>query len=136
MEQTMELSHEQLESIGRYVRGNLSAWIGEVYTPRDIQLSERMVRLEEELKGQRELMQQGFALMEKRFEQVDKRFEQVDKRFEQVDKRFEQVDKRFESIDKRFEDMHRFSNRWFMVISLMLGIITLGVGILGYLGLS
>ena len=115
MEQTMELSHEQLESIGRYVRGNLSAWIGEIYTPRDIQLSERMVRLEEELKGQRELMQQGFALMEKRFEQVEKRFE---------------------SIDKRFEDMHRFSNRWFMVISLMLGIITLGVGILGYLGLS
>ena len=129
MEQTMELSHEQLESIGRYVRGNLSAWIGEIYTPRDIQLSERMVRLEEELKGQRELMQQGFALMEKRFEQVDKRFEQVEKRFEQVDKRFE-------SIDKRFEDMHRFSNRWFMVISIMLGIITLGVGILGYLGLS
>ena len=133
MEQTMELSHEQLESIGRYVRGNLSAWIGEIYTPRDIQLSERMVRLEEELKGQRELIQQGFALMEKRFEQMAK---SIDQRFEQVDKRFEQVDKRFESIDKRFEDMHRFSNRWFMVISIMLGIITLGVGVLGYLGLS
>lgn len=112
MEQTMELSHEQLESIGRYVRGNLSAWIGEIYTPRDIQLSERMVRLEEELKGQRELMQQGFALMEKRFEHMSK------------------------SMDQRFEDMHRFSNRWFTVISIMLGIITIGVGILGYLGLS
>ena len=31
-----------------------------------------MVRVDEELRHQRELMQQGFALMEKRMEQVDK----------------------------------------------------------------
>lgn len=119
MEQTMELSHEQLESIGRYVRGNLPTWMGEVYTQRDLQLTERMVRVEEELKSQRELMQQGFALMEKRFEQVDKRLEQMTK-----------------STDQRFEDMNRYSNRWFTVISLMLGLITVGVGVFGYLGLS
>ena len=41
----------------------------------EIELRERMIRVEEELKHQRELMQQGFAMMEKRFQQVDKRFE-------------------------------------------------------------
>ncbi|NGZ07254.1 MAG: hypothetical protein G8237_12955 [Magnetococcales bacterium] len=89
----------------------------------DREILERIVRVEEGLKHQRELMQQGFELINsqllqhkemtlqwmdqvnKRFEQVDKRFEQVDKRFEQVDKRFEQIDKRFEQIDKRFEQI-------------------------------
>jgi predicted nuclease with TOPRIM domain len=70
---------------------------------------ERTIRVEEELKHQRELMREGFNRMDKRFEQVDKRFEQVDKRFEQVDKRFEQMqlemNKRFEQVDKRFEQM-------------------------------
>ena len=47
-----------------------------------LQLSERIIRVEEELKAQRELMKQGFDQMEKRFEQIDKRFEQVDKRFD------------------------------------------------------
>ena len=54
----------------------------------DRELLERMVRVEEELKHQRELLK---AFME----QVDKRFEQMEKRFEQVDKRFDQIDKRF-----------------------------------------
>ncbi|MDR4521468.1 MAG: hypothetical protein R3E36_12910 [Nitrosomonas sp.] len=48
----------------------------------ELELRERIVRVEEELKHQRELMLQGFKQMEKRFEQVDKRFEQIDKRFE------------------------------------------------------
>ena len=49
----------------------------------ELDLRERIIRVEEELKHQRELMIEGFKQMEKRFEQVDKRFEQVDKRFEQ-----------------------------------------------------
>ncbi len=84
----------------------------------ELDLRERTIRVEEELKHQRELMTEGFKQMEKRFEQVDKRFEQmhqdmnkrfdqVEKRFEQVDKRFEQVDKRFEQVDKRFEQQHQ-----------------------------
>ena len=40
----------------------------------EIELRERMICVEEELKHQRELMQQGFAMMEKSFQQVDKRF--------------------------------------------------------------
>ena len=72
----------------------------------ELDLRERTIRVEEELKHQRELMLEGFKQMEKRFEQVDKRFEQVEKQFEQIDRRFEQVEKRFEQIDKRFEQVH------------------------------
>ncbi len=80
----------------------------------ELDLRERTVRVEEELKHQRDLMIQGFEAMEKRFEQVEKRFEQIDKRFEQVDKRFEQVDKRFEQVDKRFEEMRKDMNTGFI----------------------
>ncbi|HPS58854.1 MAG TPA: hypothetical protein PK514_12180 [Spirochaetota bacterium] len=87
----------------------------------DLDIRERIVRTEEELKTQRDLMREILGMMEKRFEQVDKRFEQVDKRFEQVDKRFEQVDKRFEELredmDKRFTMMMWFIGLGFTVIS-------------------
>ncbi len=125
MGRTMELSRETLESIEEYVRGNLKNWLREEAKDQIPLLMERSVRIEEELKTQRELMHQGFAhmekslnLMERRFEQVDKRFEelrsdmnarfeQVDKRFEQIDRRFEQVDKRFEQVDRRFEQVDK-----------------------------
>ena len=55
----MELTGETLEAIGRYVRGNLGAWIREINLDRDIELRERTVRVEEELKAQRELMREG-----------------------------------------------------------------------------
>ena len=75
-----------------YIKAHLGEWLAEqslgkppaVY---EIELRERMVRVEEELRHQRELMQQGFHLMEKRFEQIDKRFEQVDERFDTMLKR-------------------------------------------------
>ena len=73
----------------------------------ELDLRERTIRVEEELKHQRELMISGFNQMEKRFEQVDKRFEQVDKRFEQVDKRFEQIDKRLEQVDKQLDQQYK-----------------------------
>ncbi|MEA2060297.1 MAG: hypothetical protein U9P10_07295 [Thermodesulfobacteriota bacterium] len=83
----MPLAQENFEAIGKYVRQHMGQWLGEqslaqppqVY---EIELRERMVRVEEELKNQRELMKLGFDQMSKRFDQVDKRFEQVDKRFD------------------------------------------------------
>jgi predicted RNase H-like nuclease (RuvC/YqgF family) len=104
----MPLNAEDLGQVAEYVKDHLADWLVEASVGKppavyEIELRERMVRVEEELKHQRELMQQGFALMEKRFEQVDKRFGQVDKRFEQVDKRFEQMEKRFEQVDKRLD---------------------------------
>ena len=79
----MALANEDIE----YIKSQLGNWIAELMPEHkpgvyDLELRNRIVKVEEELKHQRELMQQGFALMDKRFEQVDKRFEQVDKRFE------------------------------------------------------
>ena len=108
----MALKEEELQVIGEYVQNHLAEWLPEqTYSPATfnypLELTERMIRVEEELKNQRELMKQGFELMEKRFEQVDKRFEQmqlnIDKRFEQVDKRFELMQN---SIDKRFDEVN------------------------------
>jgi hypothetical protein len=84
----MALAKEDIE----FIKEHLGEWLAEVSLGKppavyEIELRERMVRVEEELKHQRELMRQGF-------EQVDKRFEQVDKRFEQVDRRFDEMIKR------------------------------------------
>ena len=106
----MALAQGDLEEIGRYVREHIPERMGEegrVSLIREFDLRERIVRVEEELKHQRELMEQGFALMEKRFDQIDKRFELMEKRFEQIDKHFEQMEKRFEQTDKHFESMDR-----------------------------
>jgi len=102
----MALAQQDLEQIGEYVKDHISDWIAEqslgkppvVY---EIELRERMVRVEEELKTQRELMREGFNTMRT---EMNLRFEQVEKRFEQVDKRFElmqaNMDKRFESVQQ------------------------------------
>ena len=127
----MALAQEDLEQIQWLIKKSL-AETPEVLNANvryELDLRERTIRVEEELRHQRELMTEGFKQMEKRFEQVDKRFEQVDKRFEQMqldiskrfeqvdkrlelmqldmNKRFEQVDKRFEQVDKRFDQQHQ-----------------------------
>jgi flagellar capping protein FliD len=62
------------------------------------------VRVEEELKHQRELIKQILVEMDKRFEalqvQMDKRFDAVDKRFEAMQN---QMDKRFEELTRRLD---------------------------------
>ncbi len=127
----MALAQEDLQQIQQLIEQSMStrpeaAFANVRY---ELDIRERIVRVEEELKHQRELMLQSFEIsnkrfeemridmnkrfeemridMNKRFEQVDKRFEQVDKRFEQVDKRFEQVEKRFEQVDKHFEQVDK-----------------------------
>jgi uncharacterized protein (DUF3084 family) len=120
----MALAQEDIEQIQWLIKKTLSE-IPETLNANvryELDLRERTIRVEEELKHQRELMVEGFKQMERRFEQIDKRFEQMhldmNKRFEQVDKRFEQVDKRFEQmhldmnkrfeqVDKRFEQVDR-----------------------------
>ena len=113
----MSLAQEDIE----FIKQHLGEWLTEVSLGKppavyEIELRERMVRVEEALKHQGELIQQLIQQMDKRFEQVDLRFEMIERRFEQVDKRFEQVDKRFEEfqrqmdrrfeqVDKRFEQM-------------------------------
>lgn len=99
----MELGDRELHKIGEYVKSHLAEWsegkVVDFRTNRELDLLERMIRVEESLKTQMELTRQGF--------------ESMDKRFESVDKRFESVDKRFESMDKRFEDMQNYMDKRF-----------------------
>ncbi|GAB6888845.1 hypothetical protein JCM13304A_23450 [Desulfothermus okinawensis JCM 13304] len=97
------------------------------------ELFERVVKIEEELKHQREMIRIILEQMDKRFEQIDKRFEQIDKRFEQIDKRFEQIDKRFEQVDKRFEQITTRLDRFmFWTLGLVLSATLTIIGYLHY----
>jgi len=81
----MSLEQKDFEAIEKFMKENLPRFLAEqslgkppmVY---EIELRERMVRVEEELKNQRELMKKGF-------EQVDKRFEQVEKHMSEMSNR-------------------------------------------------
>ena len=70
-----------------YIKEHLGEWLAErslgkppaVY---EIELRERMVRVEEELKHQRELIKQILVQMDKRFDAVDKRFDALTRRID------------------------------------------------------
>jgi len=85
MSARMEFTKEQLEQIGSYIESNFDRFSAKSTVvqlrPYDIQLIERMTRIEEELKAQRELMQFGFNQIDRRFEATDKRFDDVNKKF-------------------------------------------------------
>ncbi len=74
---------------------------------------ERAVRVEEELKHQRELLIDFRADVNRRFEDIDKRFEDVNRRFEDMNKRFEDVNKRFDDMFKYLEMSREDSNKRF-----------------------
>nr|VFJ64447.1 MAG: hypothetical protein BECKFW1821A_GA0114235_11721 [Candidatus Kentron sp. FW] len=108
-----------LDAISEHVRAHIGEWLVEQNPARsnsvyEIELRERMIRLEEELKSQRELMKQGFDLMEKRFSAMS---EENNRRFEAIDRRLEAMsaenNKRFEAVDRRFEAMSAENNKRF-----------------------
>jgi chromosome segregation ATPase len=109
----MALAHDDLQQIQQLIEQSMAtrpeaAFANVRY---ELDIRERIVRVEEELKHQRELMLQGFETSNRRFEDMNKRFEEMrtdmNKRFEQVDKRFEQVDRRFEQMAKCLEQIDR-----------------------------
>ena len=86
----MSLAQEDIE----FIKQHLGEWFTEVSLGKppavyEIELRERMVRVEEALKHQGELIQQLIQQMDKRFEQVDKRFEQMDQRFVELQRRMD-----------------------------------------------
>ena len=86
----MSLAQEDIE----FIKQHLGEWLTEVSLGKppavyEIELRERMVRVEEALKHQGELIQQLIQQMDKRFEQVDKRFEQMDQRFVELQRRMD-----------------------------------------------
>ncbi|MBP7902264.1 MAG: hypothetical protein KA015_05560 [Spirochaetes bacterium] len=133
----MELTKEQLEQIGSYIESNFDRFGAKSNVvqlrPYDIQLIERMTRIEEELRSQREIilkqnetMQFGFAQMDKRFEtmqkQMDSRFEAVQK---QMDERFTAVDKRFDDMNKKFTMMMWMMSAGFTIIATVITLLTI-----------
>ena len=127
----MSLAQEDIE----FIKQHLGEWLTEVSLGKppavyEIELRERMVRVEEALKHKGELIQQLIQQMDKRFEQVDLRFEMIERRFEQVEKRFEQVEKRFEQMDQRFVELQRRMDRfmfWSLSMTLTVGGIVIAV---------
>ncbi len=104
----MALAAEDIE----FIKEHLGEWLaqqslGKPPAVYEIELRERMVRVEEELKHQRELIKTILVEMDKRFEAMDKRFDSVEKRFEAIDKRFDSVDKRLDSLDKRLDSLDK-----------------------------
>ena len=114
-EPTMEIGERELQKIGEYVKTHLAEWMQAVRSPRELDLIERAVRLEE---GQKNLHQQIALRSDNQQEYADKRFESHQ---EQMDRRFEtmqqQMDQRFESqqkyMDKHFESLQQQMDRRF-----------------------
>lgn len=140
MSTVMEFTKEQLEQIGSYIESNFDRFGAKSNVvqlrPYDIQLIERMTRIEEELRSQREIllkqnetMQFGFTQMDKRFEsmqkQMDERFAAVDKRFDDVNKRFDDVNKRFDDVNKRFSMMMWMMTAGFTIIATVITLLSI-----------
>ena len=172
-EPEMELGERELEKIGEYVKSHLPQWLDETGAAgaessqstegpstegaraaalhkRELDILERIVRIEDELKNLREVMEERFEamqnqmdkrfeaqqnLMEERFRTVDERFSKMDERFEaiqnQMNQRFEaqqkQMDRRFDAMDKRFSFNQRILGIGFTAIALL-------IVVLNYLG--
>ncbi len=95
----MAVTQKDLSQISDYIKAQFFEWIETIpsrpiHRTYEFELHERMIRVEEELKTQRELMKQGF-------EQVDKRFAQVERRFDQIEKRFETMENHFSELSRR-----------------------------------
>jgi DNA anti-recombination protein RmuC len=142
-EPAMELGNRELEKIGEYVQKHLNEWMQAVRSPRELDLIERVIRVEEGLKKLHEQMDLRFdtqlQYLDKRFEahqqDVNTRFEvqqqYLDKRFEEqlyyMDQRFQQVDKRFEAnqqnMDKRFKSLQWFMGIGFTLLAALIGLL-------------
>jgi septation ring formation regulator EzrA len=105
----MALAQEDLQQIRELIEQSMAARpeAANANVRHELDIRERIVRVEEELKRQRELMLQGFETSNRRFEDMNKRFEEMrtdmNKCFEQVDKRFEQMDKHLTIITNRMD---------------------------------
>lgn len=122
-----KFTEEDLEQISRYLAEKYPAIKGNAdhyrYSDIKIDIHERIVRVEEELKHQRELIHEVLKMMDKRFDQVDKRFEEMrtdmNSRFEQIDRRFEEMRT---DMNNRFENTHADMNRRFNMMMWFTGI--------------
>ncbi len=112
---SMAFAKEELQEIESFLYENLPRILADQSLAKppvvyEIELRERMVRVEEELKNQRELMKEQFLLTEKRFEQIDKRFEDMQK----------YMNLRFEDMNTKFKMMFSFMTLGFTILAAMM----------------
>ncbi len=123
----MVLREEDVRRIVDYVKPWLRDLVSETLPPRPHDISAQIVRVEEELKGQRELFAERFKAMDQRFagmqQHMDQRFEAMDQRFTDMQR---YMDRRFESMDRRFGAM-----QWTMLFGFT--IVTVAVTVFGLL---
>ena len=101
---------ELIEIIKAIVTEQVEAYVREhEIKAKEFSLLERIIRVEEELKAQREII----ASLQR----------EMGARFEAVDKRFEAMDKRFESVEKRLSFLQWFMAGGFTFISVLITII-------------
>ncbi len=119
MSVAMEFTKEQLEQIGSYIESNFDRFGAKSNViqlrPYDIQLIERMTRIEEELKAQRELFLKQNETMQFGFNQMDKRFESMQK----------QMDARFDDVNKKFSMMMWMTSAGFTIIATVITLLTI-----------
>ncbi len=112
MSAAIEFTKEQLEQIGSYIESNFDRFGAKSNVIQlrqyDIQLIERMTRIEEELRSQRELMQLEFNQMDKRFESMQN-----------------QMDVRFDDVNRKFTMMMRMTSAGFTIIATVITLLTI-----------
>ena len=129
-EPDVAIGEAELNRIGEYVQSHLPEWmdkLGVRPVPDPVtntHLLERVVRVEEELKAQREVMTVRFSAMDERFEAMN---QSLNDRFEAMNRnmndRFEAVNQamnsRFEAVNDRFDSVNQNINvlKWFVVTS-------------------
>jgi len=86
------------------------------YEDRRLNLIERVIRIEEELRNQRELIEKLLHQMDKRFDQIQR---EMDKRFDQIQR---EMDKRFELLQKQMDDNYKHVDKRFNLLTWVMGI--------------
>ena len=132
MGEPMALRDEDIGRIEDYVKPCLRGVVEDLIPGGEpagvgVQLLERMVWVEEELKAQRQLMDERFGFMERRFEAVDKRFEvmlgHADSRFaEHVGHTNTRSADLIAQMNTRFADLTIQMNARFSELTWMIGV--------------
>ena len=119
-----KFTEEELEQIGAYLAEKYPVLKSgqDIYRYSDIKIDiyERIVRVEEELKHQRELIHEVLKMMDKRFEEMRT---DTNTRFQEMRT---DINARFEQVDKRFNMMMWFTGIGFtLVTTIMSGVFVL-----------
>lgn len=128
-----------------FIKSHLREWLAEQGLRLDVayelELRERLVRVEEALQHQRELMYEGFKAMDKRFEalqlEMDRRFgalrEDSNRRFESIDRRYELIQADIKVIQTDIKSINTEIKNLYRALNLQTWKLFGGIGLLAAL---